>query len=402
MQRNIVSSLLISASLLLCPGCWDYREIEQSSVPAAVGVELEDNLQIAFTTQLVRPLSPGEADSSTAQPALITARSYAVALAARRSMLSLSQVPEWSHVKTMILGEKLVNHDLTLTIDFMTRNRNLRPDINLLIASSASPEAILSSRLPQGHELGSGLQELLKISESQLGIYTPTTMEEFTYRLSTPGVEPAVPQIKLIEAETPAEASSKDGDKKAEQTNNKTRIALDGMAVFKGNRRVGALDETESRGYHWLRAKQKQGGYFTITSPFNPDETIGFEVREFSSNSRARIVDDQPRVQVDLTAYLFFYEQTGPSPILNIEYMEQLESQAAAEIERQAASCIRKAQELNSDILGWGRMIYQHQPDEWERIEPDWNIIFPGIQPDIQVVVKIRGSGLSRESFPIK
>lgn len=400
MLKKILLALLI-LSTWICPGCWDYREIEQSSVPAAVGVDLDNDQQIVFSTQLVKPMPPGEAGSSTIQPALISGRSPAVAMAARRIMLSLSQVPEWAHVRTIIFGERLVRRDLSLAVDFMTRNRNLRPDINLLIASSATPEAILSTRLPQGSDLGLGLQELVNLSESQLGIYTPITMEEFTYRLSAPGIEPAVPQVSLAVENKPGTTSLKEGDKKAEQADNKTSLMLDGTAVFKGSKMVGSLNETESRGYRWLRSKHKQGGYFIINSPFGDGETIGFEVRQFDSRTRARITNGQPAIKIEVRALLNLYDQNGTHSVLNDQF-GQLEEAAALEIKRQIESCIAKSQALDSDILGWGSMINAYQPDEWEAVESRWGEIYPTIQADIQVKASIRGLGMTGKAFPLR
>lgn len=386
--------------LPLCPGCWDYREIEQSSIPSAVGIDLREEGLLSFSTQLVQPLPPGEVGSGTLEPILVTSSGHGVALAARRNMLSLSKVPEWAHVRAFILGENLVKTDLSQASDFMTRNRNLRPDISLFISRGATPEEILAAQFPLTNDLGSGLLALVSLNQGELGIYVPVTMEEFTYRLATPGIEPLVPQLTLIDAPSPGDASEGQTDTNGSQTNNKKKqISLSGAAAFKGRKMAGSLNETECRGYRWLSPGSTTGGLFIIPSPLNPAESITMEVSQFSTGSRPEIEDGQIKMKIKLNVSLNFYEENGAAPVLGPEMAGQLEAAAAGEIERQVRGCIIKSQELGSDFLGWGRLVYEYNPSAWEQVQSDWTSLFPGVKYDLQIKTTLTRSGMTSKSF---
>lgn len=391
---------ILNALLAFCPGCWDYREIEQSSIPSAVGVDMRQNGLLSFSTLLVQPLPPGEAGSSDLQPVLLTSDGPGVAIAARRNMLSLSKVPEWAHVRAIILGENLVKTDLSLASDFMTRNRNFRPDISLFISKGAAPEEILSARFPLTNALGSGLESLVNLSQEQLGIYVPITMEEFTYRLATPGIEPLVPQVTLIDVPSVSDGQT---DTTGSQTNNKNKqITLSGAAAFKGRKTVGSLNETECRGYRWLSQTSTRGGIFIIPSPLNPEESITLEIVQFSSRSRPEIVEGQVNIRIQVDALLNFYEQSGAALVLQPDLAGQLEAAAAREIEGQIKSCVSRSQELGSDFLGWGRLIDEYQPSYWESIQSEWPNRFPGIKYSLQIKTVLKRSGMTSRSFPFK
>lgn len=394
---------LIIALTLLCSGCWDYREIEQSSLPSAMGVELREDNKFNFSTLLVQPLPPGESGSANLQPVLVTGEGPGVALAARRSMLSLSRVPEWAHARALILGEHLIKSDLSLAIDFMTRNRNLRPDITLFVSSSASPEEILSTQTPLVNDVGSGLQELINLNQIQLGVYVPVTTEEFTYRLATPGIEPLVPQLSLRDPPAASQTNGENTDTNSNKANNKKKqIYLNGAAVFKGPKVVGTFNETECRGYRWLSSPVHRGGIIIIPSPFSPEENLLLQIVGFDSKTRPELADGQIEMSIEITAELTLYEQSSASLLIDPQTAVQIESAASREIEAQISSCVNKSQELQSDVMGWGRLVYAYQPDLWETIASDWVNIFPTVKPKIQVKTILKRTGLTSKSFTFR
>lgn len=386
-------------SMCCASGCWDLREINASVIATGVGIDLAKNNQIAFSTQLVQSTTSSESGSKKNEPVTISAVDSSITMGARRLMLSLSLIPEWAHGNTILLGEKLMRNDLYLCIDFMTRNRNIRPDSDLLVCVGSTPEEVLSSQLPQGSNLGAGLMDMLRQNERVLGLYVPTTIEEFTYRLSTPGIEPVVPQISLIEESTSGQNSGAKGMMKGDSKGKSKMPVLKGMAVFKRNKMVGSLDEYESRGYRWLNSSSKQGGYFMIKSPFNPNEIVGLEVISFSSKVKPQIDGDNIKMNIEVKADLGFYEQASTGELLTDPVIKRLEQAANLEIKRQIISCIDQSQTLESDILGWGKTISINQPEEWKRLHPDWSTIYPSVDSKVQVQSQISRSFLSSKSF---
>ena len=386
-KRLLAISILLG--LLAISGCWDLREISASVIASAAGIDLAEDNKIAFSAHLIQPTAPGESGSGQSEPVTVSAIDSSVAMAARRLMLSLSLVPEWGHVKTFLLGDRLARQDLSLCIDFMTRNRNIRPDTNLLVCVGNTPEEVLKSKLPPGANLGAGLNDMIPESEILLGFYVPTTLEEFTYRLSTPGIEPAVPQIRL--AADPASPS-----------NSKVRPTLYGTAVFKRNKMVGSLNEYESRGYRWLSSGLKQGGFLTVKSPVGTEDILGLEIINFSHQVKPEITGNNIKMNIDIKAKLVFYEQDGTGDLLNPEIVGEIQQAANQEISRQIMACIDKSQSLQSDILGWGITVKNRYPAEWNHIYTEWGSIFPTVQSNVKVETLINRSNLDTRSYRFK
>ncbi len=386
--------LVIIVFLIFSSGCWDLREINASAIPITVGMDLSGDNRINFSTLFAQPASPGQGGGNQMKTVLSSSSGESVTLAARRMMLSLSRIPDWTHVQTIVLGENLCRNDLPLTIDFMNRNRNIRPDTNLIISSGTNPKELLFLIT----SLGDGFKQLLLVNEFQIGTYVPTTMEEFTYKLMTPGIEPVVPQI--IIAENPV--TNKTGgrrDKNAPATDNNKKLLLQGTAVFKGDKMIGALDEIESRGYRWLNSPSKTGGFMLVKSPLNAQEYVALEVIRFNHKTSPRLSEDRIKMQLDISTQLAFYEEAGRGELLTPGMIKKLEQAANLEIARQIQSCIHKSQRLNSDILGWGLTLQEYQPDEWKRVGSDWNERYPFIEADVSVKTSITQTYLSNKSF---
>lgn len=393
-KKNLLLIIIISI-LLLTSGCWDLVEINSSAIPVTFGLDIDRDKKIKFSALFVLPVNPGETGSSQMKTALASSSDYGVAMAARRLMLSLSRIPDWSHIQTAVLGENLVRDDLSQIIDFMTRNRNIRPDITLFISIDSSSEEILA----QMSSLGDGLKQLISVNEFQLGTYVPVTMGEFNYKLMTPGIEAAVPQI--IKTEMPgSNKTDTSRDNKAPATDNKKEIiSLYGTAVFKGSKMVGSLDQTESRGYRWLNPGIKKGGFLVVNFPLNPQQYVALEVIRFSSKTRPQLSKDGLKMRLEINAQLAYYEGTGLEELLTPAMIKKLEAEANHEIAQQIKCCIKKSQHLNSDILGWGLKLQEYQPNEWKRLMSDWDDIYPVIDADIRVKTTITHTYLSNKSF---
>lgn len=398
MNNHSLKKLLIITiilSLLFNAGCWDLREINESAVPNCIGIDLGENKKINFSTLFIQPMAPGESGSSEIENIVTTTSDYSVAMAARRVLLSLCRVPEWPHAQNMVLGEKLVRNELPIIADFLIRNRNIPPNINLLIALQSPPEEFLA----QVNSTTSNLKQLVVINEHLQGTYVPISLGDYIYKLMTPGIEPAVPQI--IMEEIPAvKTAAAGGDKNKEKADNKNkRIVLHGTAVFKGQKMVGSLNETESRGYRWLNSHIRNGGLLLVKDPLQPQDYVALEICNFNSKTTPQLTNNTIKMHITVQARVKFYEATGNTELLTPPMLKKLEEAANQEISRQVKSCINKSQNYNSDILGWGLNLQQYQPDAWKILKKDWNALYPLIEYDVKVKTKITHSYLSNKSF---
>lgn len=376
-MKKLIGLLLLFSILL--SGCGKI-EMNNACIPLSLGGDYRDN-QIIISAQLANPSGPEKSGGNTPQFRVISGSGETFTEAVRNTSLSLSTVPLWSHIQLSLLGENLAKHDITHVVDFLARNRYARKNNLLLITHKASPEEIMNVKPILESYTTIAIKNILKTQEIQLGIYTPIDTTELLRRLSTPGIEVVVPMITI--------------DKKG----NKEQLLLDGMAVFKGTRMIGSLNEMESRGYHLMRHKMITGGLFLVPSPLNNDTWITIELSRSQAKIIPQVQGKEIKMKIEITGEGNFYEQSGSGDLFSLDMFKQVEKASEQELSRQIDLCIRKTQTLNSDILGWGETVYRSDPETWKAVEADWDQIFPGIPYELEVKFALRRSYLTDKSF---
>ena len=376
MKRHLFSLLLIL--LLLLAGCQS-REVNNTTSVLGLGVDWKSN-QIETSVQMTKPVPPEQSGQQTPFVTVST-RGATLSEAARKIFLSIPRQTIWAHSSTLFLGEKLVQRDLGLIMDLLTRNVEVRKSSLVFITQGFSTKEIMQSQTPLEAYSCLGIRDLLQAQEKQVGIYVPMKLGEFIYRLSTPGIDPLVPQVTL----------EKQGDK--------IIPTLKGSAAFRGRKMVGSLNEDETRGYRWIQPQTIQGGIFIIPSPIDPQKKVTLELIRSRSKTRATVVDQKIKIQIEIQAEGNFYEQNSTGAVLTPENIKIMEELASREISRQCNASIARAQSLGSDIFGWGRQVEATFPETWMQVTSQWNEVFSEVEADVQVKFSIRRTYLTDRSF---
>ena len=390
---------LITIVLLSCfcvSGCWDLTEINSIATPVNIGFELDRDGKINFSTLFSESKVAGESGRIQTTLFVTGASDYSVGLAGRRQMLSLPRIPDWSNVQGIILGENIAQNDLPRVIDFLIRNRRIIPRSEVFVAAGATPAELLDHVYLTSKE---NIDQLVLINELLTGTYVPVSKDDFIYKLMTPGIEPAVPRLSLIEF--PYNPDRLNSEEKKSHIGT-TRIILNGMAVFKGSKMVGGLDEYESRGYRWLQPSINRGGLLIIKSPFNSAEDINLEIESFKCKTVPQVNGNNISMLLDIKVRFNFYETTRPGIIFDQHMENALKNAVEVEVSRQIGSCIQKSQTLNSDIPGWGRILESKHPEEWKRLKSNWDNIYPFIKADIRVYADINHTYLSKGTVKLR
>lgn len=372
-MRIKAGKIIILFALFFISGC-GMTNVEQTAVGSGLGVDLDGQGKILFYAQFNRPVNIQEAGISEIQAEVFVGTGLTPTQAARDIILTLPRLPIWSHADVFVVGETLARTDLSYMADFLARNRNIRKDALIVLAHQATPYDIFQSDFPMSLS-SRGLVDLLEIQEEMYGVYKPVSCDEFLNKAASPGIDPIMPQVTVSQQE------------------DRPVITLDGMAVFRQNRLVGSLNELESRGYLWLTATKKLGGLIVLDNPLPGLNFVTLEVSRFNSCTYPRIEGGEITMDIEVEAILNLHDQGGLADVQKLENIETLETLASREIERQVRACINGAQQLNGDILGWGKKVYSYYPQVWTTIENNWYEIFPHVRAQVTVQTEIRKQG---------
>lgn len=373
--------ILFTLLLFFISGC-QAVQIEETSVPAGIGIDMEKN-KVKVTVQVAKPIAAeqGLPEEDKSQFEVISAQGDTTSEAANKLLLVLPKIPLWTHASVIIIGEEAARNDARFFADLLTRTPDIRKNAILVITKDSSPEEILQVQTPFEPYSANAIRQVLTIQQKQLGYYVPVKLGDFIADITTPGIDPIIPQITIIE-------------------HNKTKLLkVDGAAVFRKSVMVGHFNEEEARGYRWLAPGYQQGGIFNIPSPDNPEKLVTIELLRSQAKITPAIEGKKIRILINIKAEGNFYEQNSPGQVLTLSNIDKMEQTAARVIENNIALAIKRAQELNADIFGWGQMVNNKYPSFWAKIESTWYVYFPEVETDIKVNFKLRRSYLTDQSF---
>ncbi len=379
---------LVFITILLLPmlaSCYNLREINDAAIAQNFSLDLLENGQLALLTQTTQPVPRGETgETHPTQNISLMGTGHTAAEAARNVFLHFPRLFLWIHANTLFIGENLAREDLILISDFLLRNRNLRFQSYVFLVQGISIKDLhkIMSQMSYGANSAQALVQELENQEKELGYYVPLRTIDLMEKLLTPGVEPALPQLMVI----------KEGERE--------RIVLEGMAVIKNHQMIGELDSEESQGYYYLQSKRRQGGLIIIDWPDSPMDTVVIHTTRFNSRTRPSIQDEELSMKIEIECELQYLESVGTDNIYIYDNRDRLEKLAEQQIKEQVLSCIRRAQQLNSDILGWGLTTARYQPGWWGQMADQWDQLFPVVGCQVEVKCFLCSDGLTRESLP--
>lgn len=374
---------------LFLAGCWNYRDLDQLSIVAGVGLDRSEKTgKIIVTAQMINPSalkSSGEKGSSpTPGPQSQTVRVAAssgdtVFQAVRNFVTHSSRRLYWAHMKVLVVGEKAAQEGIYPLLDFFARDHEVRPEIAIIVCHE---EAGKIMQVPGGVEPVPALSLSENIQTSaQNGVAPSINLQEFLARLKSKTAAPIATHVEVFEE------TGIDGKK--------TKIIhTRGIAIFKGDRYQGEMESKETRGTMFVLGKVRTG---IITFQYR-GERGSFEILRSKSTITPTLQKGRLHVQVKITCEgnLGDQETVNFSQPAVIGTIEKLISQ---EIRFEVLSAWRHARDLNTDIFLFGEAVHRKYPREWPEWEARWDEIFPQIQVEVSVKTTLSEIGMVIQPF---
>jgi spore germination protein KC len=395
MEDNMRNWLVINLTVINCiilAGCAGTVEIDDTVAVVAHGWDIDGQLKV-LSAQIALPQDAASPETSSQAPKfmVIISKGASTADAARSLSLRLPSRPLWSMADALIISEKVARTGLELYIDTSMRNPHLRYNMLCFVSIGASPEEILKVQVPPEKYSGKALEELIKRQKELYYTYIPVDLKHVLFRAITEGIEPIIPQATI---------EKKDGQ---------DTLTLDGIAVFKGSRMVGSLDKDQSRGLTLMIPDRSRMGLINIDNPFIPSrqketifEPLTLEINDYNPKIQPVFNGDEVSFHIIIDVDASIIEQNTNQDFSQRQAIEKIEKAASTKLREDVLSSIRQAQNLESDIFGWGLEIKRRHPKEWEQLGARWDEIFPTVKSDVKINVHLRKCYLLRKGFTFK
>lgn len=380
---------------LFVTGCWDHREIENQGFVLGVAIdyakspEPKGQYDLPSVTQeagsrkyLVTYEVPGKVITEKQEGAGDEEESHFLFSGEGESMLTITRAISaktslklfFEDMQIIVFSEKVAREGIGDILDFYLRDHEMRRRVKLLVAPGRA-EDILTSKL-QIPEVNS-----VYIAKTMKNV---SSIPRFASKADFADISKAIRNkrsfyMPIIMAEK--------GD-----------IKLTKAAIFnKDKKMVGEVNEYEIIGGKILNKRLKEG-VFTILNPNDPEDLVAFELLESNIKVNSHLEGDKLWFTVEAKFIGSLGENTQTKQkVLDPAFSKMVEQELANSFTRQVEAAYQKHQELRTDPLGLGTLVYRHYPRYWETIEDIWDDeVFPTVPLDVDIKVVVRRTGLTR------
>jgi len=378
--------LLLYIFIILTPllnGCWNYRDLEQLSIVAGIGLDLDDKGKIALSAQIINTsaLKAGESGNGTANPnemvRVSTSTGDTVFQALRNFIPQASRRLYLAHMQILVIGEEGAKKGIYPLLDLFIRDHESRPGIHLLISREKAADVLRSydglESIP-----AMGISRAIE-SGATNGFIPDVNLQDFSNQLMSSTTAPIAPHIEIYQ--------EKGFDNKTTQ-----RVRTLGTVVFRQDKMIGKLGLIETRGLCWVLGKVQSG----IVTFQDKGVKSSFEVIKSTTKIKGYFHQGQPLISVHVYAEGNWGEQQGTIPLKSKE-IPTLEKKISQQIKNEINAAVTKAQGLKSDIFGFGEVIHRAYPKKWKEMEFKWSEIFPETKVNVYVETKISEVGMTKK-----
>ncbi|WP_338787701.1 Ger(x)C family spore germination protein [Metabacillus sp. FJAT-53654] len=377
--------VILAMSVFLLSGCWNRIEINDIAIVTAVGLDLEDD-KIRLSLQVAVPSKLGPTSGTTGSGEnstfMISDTGDTLSEAYRHLQGKLSRRIFFSHSRVLIIGEELAKKGVSHILDFYSRFHEPRMNSYIMFTKGKAFE-IIKNRPTLESVTAEETRELTKLS-----VGLSVNIKEFLDMLLTEGLEPVAPQFA-------SEPMEKGGSGSAET--DKTQ-AIIGAAVFKDDKLVGWMNDSQTRGILWLRDEMELG----VITVKVPEEKGGGHISTNIIRTETEIVpkikNGEIKIDVKTTSEMNVMENASELNLDDSKNIDKLQIEIEKEVKDRIQSVLDKSKDdLGTDIFGFGEAVYKKYPKQWnEKYKKDWNERFTELEVSIHPTVYVRRIGLTK------
>ena len=382
-NRKIIAFLLILAINLTFNGCWSYTEMDERLIVGYVGIDYGKAVGDYRVTVRAVNAKPSQSGVEII-PEVITIEGKSVFETIRKLSTIFGRKLYWSHLKSIIISEKLASEDMLILTDFFYRDPEVRQDSTVYIASGASAEKLV--------ELEASLQKsrdfiLTYAIETQrfAGSFPQIDLFEFVKRSVDETVEPVLPIVNIYR-------------------DHEENIRIEGSAVFSGSKIAGKLNREESLMLLLIRNEISNPLAILPVASQEPSRLkplITLEIYRSKSRVKGNESSGGMGVTIDVELDAGIGELNYPVDYLDEKAIEKMEALSSERIREFALKTIKKVQEdYRADIFGFGKAVEKQNPKLWNSIKDKWSDEFSRLSVDVNVKVNIMSTG--KPSTPLK
>ncbi|MCL6605003.1 MAG: Ger(x)C family spore germination protein [Paenibacillus sp.] len=388
MLRRGLFLIMATFVCLLQSGCWDWVELNQSSMLTGMAIEAGKNGMLKLTMEVLNPAEAQRVQTGSGGPAtlLYTMEGKSISEASSRMNEMIERRIIFSHVHMVVVDESIARKGLNQIIDVLQRSRFVREDVLLLIAKDSPASDVLKIMYPSGQYASWKLRMQIYNFYRTWGGTLKSTLYNYTDAILNEGREPVLAAISV-------QGDVKKSEDSKMSSLPKTIVKCVGSAVFKEDKLIGFISVSDTRLLNLIRDKIT-GTTFAV--PINANQGIAtIRMHPIHTTMDVTLKDGRPNVKLNLVGKGHVSSIDTDLPLDTAAGYRELEHMESIYLNEQVKATISRVQkEFGLDIFGFGEYMNRHHNSQFKTTKKDWNGHFTKANIEVSSRIAISRSDL--------
>jgi len=379
-----MKKLILILTIFLLTGCFNYKELNGLAIATGFAIDIIDD-EYEVTVLISNSKKSGSGDSNdSASAAVYKGRGKTIFEAIKDASLGISKEIYISHIEVLILSEEVAKNKTIEVIDFFFRYPQTRNEFLIAVAENCKASDLFDVTTPLETFPSQNISKNLEVTSELQGFLYTVTFNEFVKSLVEEGKNPVLPTISII-------GSVEEGNKEEniEQIEPKTYLKLGMMSVFNDSNLVGISNKDQSKGINFINDKIKAT---LIVTEYN-DGNIVIELSKSKTDNSVTIENGKPKIKIEIEATGSIAEVESNIKVDNVEVIEEIRKNIEEEIKRIVMEAINYSRELETDMFGFGNLIYKKDHKLWKNIKDNWENELDNIDVEINIKLNLKTKG---------
>lgn len=388
MKKIKLFLIMIFITLFLTTGCWQYRELNDLAIVAALGIDKEeDGYLLSVQIINVRKQTTGFSGNEETPVTVFEAKGRTLSEALNKISLKIPYELYFEHIDVVVIGEETAKLGIREFIDFLLRDRDVRKIYPVVIAKEAKAIDVLKILTPIETLPTVNLTDTISTAQIISGYTAKRSFENVLECLYMRGRHPGVSAVEII-------GKVEDGEKSdnIDETVPKTRLIADKVGLLKDDKLVGFISDKAALGYNLIRRRVVNS---VISFPCNNDDYGSVKMDKPKVDYKIKLdKDNKPSAEIKIEFTATLVEYNCKLDIKESKSIKKIEKMVDEEMKTIIEAVLYETQKnYKTDVLGFGQYIYQNDYKKWLKVEKEWDEMFSKMPYKIEVKSKINNTG---------
>lgn len=362
-------------------GCQNYRDIEKINIVLGMAIDQDEERNVYIVTVEVVDFKEQSKDVGFST-VLVKSEGETIFDAIRNAIKKTGKRLYFSHMSVVIICKNSADSGLADVLDWLHRDNEIRHNVDFLISEGKASEIYEACKASHNDIVALKLSDTLD-SDRSLSKIIKTDLLTLIKAIESKYQTATVPIVKLV------------------TEGNKSMPYINGTAVLKGDKYVGNLNEDETKTLLFILDEVKGGLIVTKFGEKDQEKKMALEIIKSSTQMKSDYKNDDIVIKISVSTEVKIGEYLGIEDFSKEENIEKISKNAEKEMKTKIQNLVKKVQkEFRSDIFGFAKEVYVHNPEKWEEVKDYWEQEFLLVKLEVQSDIRIKDSALTKD--PIK